>query len=1038
MFLLFFQIRMRNLRLVISLFTICFSLAKQSISQVSQYRLWGTTGAGSNNQSQSYGTIFSVNNDGSDYLTHKKFEPNVEGSVPTGGLIQINSGELYGMTSQGGINGAGIIYKLNSSGVNYTKLFDFASNDGIAPTGNLVQATNGLLYGMTSKGGQFGYGTIFKIAIDGTGFQKLYDFNLPGGIFPTGSLIQASDGLLYGVTLLGGSGGSIFKIDLNGNGFVNIYDFDTINSAPKENLIEGKDGYLYGITLNSGSLFKIKKTGEDFQVMHTFPSSTNFTNLIQIPSSQIIGVAGNILFSINPDGLEYNDIFEFSEFELIKRILLSSDGSLYGVAGGSQADNNVFRIQLNGTGYLKIFQNGQIIDGNNFQTLIESSEGLLFGTANEGGQSNMGSIFKVTKAGTFTKLKDFPQEGSDPQSDLLLASNNFIYGTATRGGAHGYGVLFRINKDGSDYAKLYDFGPVINGVIPISKLFEAPDGYLYGSTQSGGLLQGGVIFKIKLDGTDFQIIYNINSETGSPVGDLVYDSDGFIYGVTSSPVFFPKGSLFKVRPNGSDYQKLADFTQQSSTVGLNPRGIMIDPDGFIYGVTSRGGINNFGSVFKIKKDGSELTKILDLDLIQFNEASKNIPIRASDGKLYGTNFYPQNIYSYNSNGSDIITYPNPNVKEGVVGNLLELPDEFIYGQTFGNIYRFSKVDASYQYFFNDFEKFDLMKSGLIAIKKMPQEINFSVIPSPKNFGDGNFSLTASSSSQLPITFSSSNSTVATISGDQVIIKGAGTVVLTANQAGNASVESASAHQTLIVNKAQQIISFPVIENKTLSDSNFGLIGSSSSGLPILFSTSSENISINSSVVSLVEAGTAVIVANQLGNSNYLPAEQKQQSFCVNPNKPVITSIIIESGKAELSSSNSTGNQWFENGQIKPNITSNKIVVDKNGIYSVQTTLDGCASLVSEDFVFSITGDIDNSQQNEILIYPSYFNNEINIRIVDSNRSKNSIEIMNLIGNIVCKKEVQSNTLETLFLEQLGSGIYIIVINSSHKSLVFKR
>ena len=67
-----------------------------------------------------------------------------------------------------------------------------------------MQATDGKLYGMTSRGGSLGYGVIFSFDPSSATYTKLHDFDSTNGANPTGSLMQASDGKLYGLTRNGG------------------------------------------------------------------------------------------------------------------------------------------------------------------------------------------------------------------------------------------------------------------------------------------------------------------------------------------------------------------------------------------------------------------------------------------------------------------------------------------------------------------------------------------------------------------------------------------------------------------------------------------------------------------------------------------------------------------------------------------------------------------------------------------------------------------------------------------------------------------
>ncbi len=166
--------------------------------------LWGMTpGGGSNN----LGTIFNYNvSTGNEKVTYD-FGNSDDGHGPTGSLIQAINGLLYGMTDSGGIYDKGIIFSYNISDSTETDLHDFGNDtDGTYPFGSLMQANNSMLYGMTFEGGVYNKGIIFSYNISTSKYTDIYDFKyLPDGQSPYGSLIQASDSFLYGMTFGGGA-----------------------------------------------------------------------------------------------------------------------------------------------------------------------------------------------------------------------------------------------------------------------------------------------------------------------------------------------------------------------------------------------------------------------------------------------------------------------------------------------------------------------------------------------------------------------------------------------------------------------------------------------------------------------------------------------------------------------------------------------------------------------------------------------------------------------------------------------------------------
>src|SRR5215210_4524340 len=147
-------------------------------------------------------------------------------------IFSIQAQTLYGTTSGGGNDGGGTINKFIPATNNLTvvKSFEsFAAN----PTGSLIQASDGKLYGMTENGGSRGFGVIFSFDPSSSTYTKLKDFDYTNGAHPYGSLIQASDGNLYGMTYGGGSSnaGVIFSFDPSSSTYIKLKDFDIGNGA---------------------------------------------------------------------------------------------------------------------------------------------------------------------------------------------------------------------------------------------------------------------------------------------------------------------------------------------------------------------------------------------------------------------------------------------------------------------------------------------------------------------------------------------------------------------------------------------------------------------------------------------------------------------------------------------------------------------------------------------------------------------------------------------------------------------------------------
>ncbi len=163
------------------------------------------------------------------------------------------------------------------------------------------------------------------------------------------------------------------------------------------------------------------------------------------------------------------------------------------------------------------------------------------------------------------------------------------------------------------------------------------------------------------------------------------------------------------------------------------------------------------------------------------------------------------------------------------------------------------------------------------VLKAHQTITFETIPS-KTFGDPDFDLVASSDKNLAITFESADESIATISGSTVTIVGAGETTITALQEGNSDINAAQVEQVLIVNKADQTITFEPIEDQILEESPLTLIATASSGLEVTFEIVNGPASLTGNEVSFNGLGTVTIKASQEGNNNFMAASPVEQSF----------------------------------------------------------------------------------------------------------------------------------------------------------------
>jgi hypothetical protein len=317
----------------------------------------------------------------------------------------------------------------------------------------------------------------------------------------------------------------------------------------------------------------------------------------------------------------------------------------------------------------------------------------------------------------------------------------------------------------------------------------------------------------------------------------------------------------------------------------------------------------------------------------------------------------------------------------------------------------------------------------LVINKSKQTISFNLIKA-KTFGDSAFVLSATSSSGMPVTFESSDTTVASINGKTLHILKAGTTEIEAQQTGNENYYSAATvSQSLTINKASQRINFSALSDRRIGD-HFNLTATSSSKLAISFSTKSSKISLSGDSVTLLSAGRTIITANQKGNENYHAAISIDRTFCIRPATP---QIKVTSGlMPTLTSSSNSGNQWFLNGNSISGSITNTFAANTSGIYKVQVAVDDCLSDFSTEVPVVITGLADLA--STITIYPNPVEDRL---IVDGlNPETTECEIIDILGRVSnLRLNFREDKHETS-VENFSPGQYVIRIQQADKVLRF--
>jgi uncharacterized repeat protein (TIGR03803 family) len=298
----------------------------------------GTTFGGSG----SYGVVYKVNAAGSTFSDVYSFDNDTNGSEPEGHLIQGSDGNFYGTTTFN-------VFKLTPGGV-ITVL--------AAPGGNpegLITASDGNYYFITS----FGSG-IYKITASTGEVTELSA--APYGGFNLYNVVQGTDGNLYGTELGGGTGGAntIFKCTLAGVASV-LYTFPS-NLYPTGGIVVGPDGQLYGTVgdnsnATAGQFYKVNPANGNYTDLYTLPASDNLqlpTQLMTASDGNLYGIAQSNgdtreLIQLTPSGTFTQLLSISNPGEVNNPLVQGTDGALYGTGangGNNTGDGAVFKIAL--------------------------------------------------------------------------------------------------------------------------------------------------------------------------------------------------------------------------------------------------------------------------------------------------------------------------------------------------------------------------------------------------------------------------------------------------------------------------------------------------------------------------------------------------------------------------------------------------------------------------------------------------------------------------------------------------------------------
>jgi hypothetical protein len=227
-------------------------------------------------------------------------------------------------------------------------------------------------------------------------------------------------------------------------------------------------------------------------------------------------------------------------------------------------------------------------------------------------------------------------------------------------------------------------------------------------------------------------------------------------------------------------------------------------------------------------------------------------------------------------------------------------------------------------------------------------------------------------------------------------------------------------------KQNQMITFTAPADKVVGDPVFALTATSTSGLAVTFSTTSDKVTLSGSQVTLVKAGRAIITANQAGNTTFLAAAPVERSFCIKPAKPTVTLTNVNTETPTLTSNATTGNQWFLNGNAISGATNATLNATAAGVYKVNVKVDDCTSDFSADVTLIVTGDLPTNSPT-ISAYPNPVEDYLQIQGISEIQESRLMDISGKERKIILEKSLDGYRAN---VQDLSSGMYVLRLNGA--------
>ncbi len=857
--------------------------------------LYGLTyGGGANDD----GTVFGIPMTGGIPTTLLSFN-GTNGEYPIGNLT-LSGSTLYGMTDDGGANEYGTIFSIPVTGGAPTTLLSFNYGDGAYPVGSLTVGPDGLtVYGMTYNGGANGDGTVFAlntfvvtpsgttntftvgqsaVAVDPGVTVTSYDTDLTGAT-ETITNYQSGDSLNYtpidGITITGNSGG---VLTLTGSATPAQYQAALQSVTFSTTSLNTTTRSLSIVADNSsGSPTTSIAAAESVNVVIGAPvvtpsgsSNKSFTlggTAVAVDSgvtissydTDLTGASMTVANYQSGDSLNYTPIYGIT--------IAGNSGGVLTLTGSATPAQYQAALQSVTFSTTSIIKGTRTID---VVALDTNDTGNV--PSNTGVDTVVVAIAApvVTTSGFQALLSFNGTNGENPNGNLILVGST-LYGMTSQGGANGEGAIFSIPVTGGTPTTLLSFNGT-DGAAPEGSL-TLDGSTLYGMTKAGGQHNYGTVFSIPLTGGAPTTLLSFNGTNGQyPYGSLTL-SGSTLYGMTWAGGTYGDGNIFSIPVAGGTPTNLASF---NGTNGQYPYGSLTLGGSTLYGMTSQGGANGLGTIFSIPATGGTLTTVLS-----FNGTNGDNPkgdLTLSGSTLYGMTptggTYGGRVFSIPVTGGTLTTLVSFNGTNGAYPyGSLTLSGSTLYGMTSGD-----EIN-------DDGTIFSIPVAGGTPTTLL----SFNGTNGAAPFG----SLTLSGSTLYGMTYrggANGDGTIFSMNAVNTFTLGGAAVAVDSGVTVTSSDTDLTGASMAIANyQSGDSLNYTPIDGITIASNSGGVLTLTGSATPAQYTAALQSVTF--STTSIVNGGTRTvdIVADDSNDTGNVPSNTGVDSVIVAITPPVLTS-----------------------------------------------------------------------------------------------------------------------------------------------------